>query len=80
MLDKTQVTELVKFLVQLQAENLAVRKILTIAAHIGSAEMEDLIAAERQRLESIPVVAHALLRSDTSQLAVVLGTLSTVHP
>jgi hypothetical protein len=75
-----QLIALVKFLVRLQAENLAMRKVLVRGGGTGSAEIEAMIVEQRQALERLPVVASALQRNDLSTLQVLLDTLSTTHP
>jgi hypothetical protein len=75
-----ELTELVKFLVQLRAENLAFRQVLETGGQIGSAGLDDLIAEKRRGIESLPMIAYAVKRADPNNLPMLLDTLSTVRP
>jgi hypothetical protein len=80
VLNDAQLIAIVKFLVRLQAENLAMRKVLARSGQTGSSELDGMIAEERQVLERLPVIASALQRNDLTQLPILLDTLSTTHP
>jgi hypothetical protein len=74
-MDNAQLIAILKFLVQLKAENLALRK------HAQNPEaLSQEIDGERQRLEKLPAVAHALARNDPTQLQSVLDTLAIIRP
>jgi hypothetical protein len=75
-----ELTELVKFLVQLRAENLAFRHVLERGGQIGSAGLDDLILEKRRGIESVPVIAHAVRQADPNTLTVLLDTLSKARP
>lgn len=79
-MDDSQVIAIVKFLVRLQAENLAMRKVLIQAGKIEPEGLGAMIAEQRRNLEKLPVVASALLRNDLSTLSMLLDTLSKVRP
>jgi hypothetical protein len=74
------VTAIVKFLVQLKAENLALLKHLEKEGSVPHNLLHSEIAMQRQKLESLPGVAHLLLMHDPNNLESVLDTLSTVRP
>jgi hypothetical protein len=75
-----ELTELVRFLVQLRAENLAFRRVLEKCAQIDSAGLDDLIGEERLGIESLPGIYAALKRADPNNLIALLDTLSKARP
>ena len=81
LLDVTdaQLIAIVKFLVQLRAENLAMRRALQQRGGPGDAGMDSLIEEQQRRLANLPVVANALQRADVSLLPILLDTLSRVR-
>lgn len=74
-----QVTLLMTFLVQLRAENLAMRKELQTRGP-GSAGMDALIDEQRRRLLDLPKISKAIQTGDHSLLEGLLDTLSTARP
>ena len=76
----SELIAIVKFLVRLQAENLALRKILIQDSRMDPDGQEEMIAEQQQNLERLPVIASALLRNDLSTLPILLDTLSTTRP
>ena len=75
-----QLSSMVRFLVQLRAENRAMRRALQSNTGIGSAGMNALIQEENLKLQELPAIAAALHRFDLSQLPALLDTLSTALP
>jgi hypothetical protein len=75
-----QLIAIVKFLVRLQAENLALRKTLIQTHQIDPSGLEAMIAEQHQHLERLGIVESALRRNDLSTLSVLLDTLSAVRP
>ena len=75
-----ELTELVKFLVQLRAENLAFRQVLETGGQIGSGGLDALIAEKRRGIESLPVIAFAVRQADPNNLTTLLDTLSKARP
>ena len=74
-----ELTELVKFLVLLRAENLAFRQLLEKAGQIGSSGMDALIEEKRRNIEALPGIYAALKRTDPNNLTTLLDTLSKAH-
>jgi hypothetical protein len=73
-----QVSLLVKLLVELRAENLALRKAIQQGGQIGSAGLDALIDEQRRHLMNLPVIVEFFRPGTTeSQLAKPLNTLLT---
>jgi hypothetical protein len=79
-MNDSQLIVIVKFLVQLQAENLAMRKVLVQTGQIEPEGLKAMIVEQRQQLDRLPVIASALQRNDLSALSMLLDTLSTTRP
>jgi hypothetical protein len=79
-MNDAQIIAIVKCLMQLKAENLALYKWLLKDSVLPTSGLVPQIAEQRQRLEQLPAIAHALARTDPSQLPILLGTLSAVRP
>jgi hypothetical protein len=75
-----ELTELVKFLVRLRAENLAFRHVLESRGHIHSAGLDALIEEELRGLESLPGIYSAMKQADPNTFATLLDTLSKARP
>lgn len=75
-----QAIAILKFLLQLKAENLALMKSLRKDGVIPQSGLSAEIVRERQRLEKLPTVAHALLMTDLTHLESLLGTVSAIPP
>ena len=73
-----QAIAVLRFLVRLKAENLALMKSLRKDGVIPQSGLSAEIEQERRRLEALPAIAHALLMNDPSNLQSALSTLSTI--
>lgn len=79
-MEEKAVIAVVRYIVDLQAENRAMWEILRKAAIVPQKWPPPELIEARRKLHSIPVVAGTLGRNDVSQVEVLLSTLATVQP
>jgi hypothetical protein len=72
-----EISLLVKFLVELRSENLALRKAILQNGPIGAAGLDALIDEQRRRLLGLPTISEFLRIADEEHLAAPLNTLLT---
>jgi hypothetical protein len=75
-----QTIAIVRFLVHLKAQNLALLKHLQEETQVPTNLLDRQIAEQRQHLEGLPGVSAILLKFDLNNLQSVLDTLQTVRP
>jgi len=74
------VIAIVRLLVQIRAENLALLKCLQKDSAIPANFLRQQVAIQTQSLYQIPAIAQALSRNDPSNLPTLLSTLSVAQP
>ena len=75
----SQFKALVTFLIELRAENLAIRKILQ-SNQIGDAGMDALIQEQKQRMAGLIAISRVLQTDGQSQLPTFLDSLAALGP
>jgi hypothetical protein len=74
-----QFKALITFLIELRAENLAIRKILQ-SNQIGDAGMDALIQEQKQRMAGLIAISRVLQTGGESQLPTFLDSLAALGP
>ena len=74
-MDDAQITLILKLVIELRAENFALRKALEQNGPMGSAGLDALIDAQRQHLLGLPTISEFLRNPQEKHLATPLNTL-----
>src|SRR5437763_1300594 len=75
--DAHQITLILKLLIELRAENFALRKALEQSGPMGAAGLDALIDVQRRHLLGLPTISYFLQNPQEKHLATPLDTLLT---
>jgi hypothetical protein len=76
-MDEAQIKLLIKLLVDLKAENFALRKVVEQSGSMGAAGIDAATDAQRKHLLELPTISEFLRNPQEKQLATPLNTLLT---